>query len=97
MKSKKISIILAFIMIIFLSFSIFFLVQEIDHECSGEDCFICEKVAVCEKTLKEFGTGITIVIVAVAAVYGGVYKFFCSDKNVLKMENLVSLKIEMLS
>jgi len=40
-----------------LLFSGFYLVEEWDHECEGEDCPICECIAQCQSFFREFFGG----------------------------------------
>lgn len=97
MKRKKVAIVLAFLMIVFFAFSVFFIAHEADHECIGEECPICEQIVICEKTLEELGSGIIAITIIIATVFGGVYKLLCFDENRAKKDSLVSLKIEMLN
>ena len=97
MKRKKVATILAVLLIVFFVFSIFFIAHEADHDCTGENCPICEQIVICEKTLEELGSGIITIIIIIATVFGGVYKLLCFDENRAKKDSLVSLKIEMLN
>lgn len=45
----------AFIMVIFLS--LFFIIKEADHDCTGEDCMVCVCIHQAEQTLRNLGTG----------------------------------------
>lgn len=45
----------AFMLVAF--FSIFFIVEEARHDCTGENCPICACIHQAEKTLKQVGAG----------------------------------------
>ena len=45
----------AFVIVAF--FSLFFIVKEAHHDCTGEDCPVCACIHQAEQTLKQIGTG----------------------------------------
>lgn len=60
MYTKKQKILAAFICAVFILvtfFSVFFIVKEADHDCTGEGCPICACIHQAEETLKQLGTG----------------------------------------
>ncbi len=96
MKRKSLAIVLSIVLIVFFVCSILFIAQEADHDCSGEDCPICEEIKVLEKAIEELGTGMIAVIITCAIIFGFVDKLFFNNNNKEKNESLVSLKIEIL-
>ena len=55
-KRRIYSAIAAALVILALIVSVLCLAVESDHECSGEDCYVCRILALCENTIKSFGT-----------------------------------------
>lgn len=97
MKRKKVATILAVLLVIFFAFFVLFITHEADHDCTGEDCYICKQITICEKTIEELGAGIIKVIIVSATIFGCVYKLLFGENNKIKSESLVALKIEMLN
>lgn len=57
-KKKKTIAAITCILFIFVTFaSLFYIVKEADHECTGEDCPICACVHQAQQMLKNLGTG----------------------------------------
>lgn len=52
MKKQCLAIVLALTLIVIFALSLFFIVHEASHDCSGEDCPICEQIAICEKNYR---------------------------------------------
>ncbi len=50
--------IMAIMMLLVVLFSAFYLAAESGHDCSGEDCPICEIIQSCENTLQHMGSGL---------------------------------------
>ena len=97
MKRKNLAIVLAIVMIAFFVCSILFIAHESDHDCSGEDCPICEEISVLEKAIEELGTGVIAVTITCAIIFRFVDKLLFKNKNQEKNESLVSLKVEILN
>ena len=67
LSSKKIiSLLATSIAILVVLFSVFFISENVLHDCSGENCPICEVMLECSETLKLAGAAI---ILAVAAYF----------------------------
>lgn len=57
MKGKRFAAILAAALLSFaLIFSLFFVVSESDHDCSGEHCAICHQLQICQTLLEQLST-----------------------------------------
>ena len=50
---KYISVISAALILLITVISVFYIAEEADHDCHGEDCPICECIHICESTLHE--------------------------------------------
>lgn len=49
-------------------FSVFFVSNEYDHDCSGDECPICQIITVCENFVKNISGGLILAVAALAAV-----------------------------
>ncbi len=49
---KRLAVLLAVLLFAALAFSALFMIAEADHDCIGEDCPVCQQIAVCAKTLE---------------------------------------------
>ena len=65
---KTDSIILAIAFMCVSLFSVIYISHAINHNCSGEDCPICETVAICEQTLRTIGSSLISAIIEVLAL-----------------------------
>ena len=64
-KTKKIFSVAVCILMLFVTFaSLFYIVKEENHHCTGEDCPICANIHQAEQTLRNIGNG-TIMIAAI--------------------------------
>ncbi len=89
-----ISLFLCAVLIIGMLFSSFFIAVEHGHRCHGEDCPICQMVAVCENILDNVSTGLFIYAAVLFTV------LFISNTNLLstcnlKTPTLVSQKVRL--
>ena len=65
-KSNKILSILICITLLFVAAaSLFYLAEEINHSCTGENCPVCANMHQAEQTLKNLGTGVIANVVSV--------------------------------
>ncbi len=97
MRKKKLILIVAIISILFFAFSIFFIGEKSNHECSGIDCEICEEIAICEKGLKEFGLGAITIAIVVLNSFPKLSNEKIKVNSTYKKDSLISLKIELLN
>ena len=51
--SKYLSVFSVALILIITVISVFYIAEEIDHDCHGEECPICECIHICESTLHE--------------------------------------------
>ena len=65
-KSKRITAWIALVAVVFVMlFSVIYISQHADHECTGAECPVCAVMEQCGNNIKNIGT----IIVAVAAVF----------------------------
>ena len=97
MRKEKLFLLATIILILFFAFSIFFICEKSNHECSGINCKICDEIAIYEKGLKEFGLGaITITIVFLNSFLKALNEKI-KINYIYKKESVISLKIELLN
>lgn len=60
--NRSLSCIMAFMMLLVMLFSAFFIVSHTDHDCTGEDCPICACISGCENIL--YGSGDSSILLA---------------------------------
>ena len=53
------------VLIFVLASSSFIVVNEADHECTGDGCPVCVLIQQCENTIKVFGTAVLAVFVSI--------------------------------
>ena len=87
-------LILSVLMLSLMFFSAFYIAEEHDHDCAGEDCPICECIHLCEGILYETQGAKFILISAVVA-----YAFICltghAAEDLFSFDTLVSEKVRM--
>ena len=49
-------------------FATFFIADEYHHDCTGEECPICQTIAECEAFVNQISSGLIIVVAALLAV-----------------------------
>lgn len=96
MQKKKLAILTIVLMTLFFAFAIVFVVFEANHDCSGEDCPICEQIEICQKAFEEFGVCVFASLISFAICFG-VCNFLKRTNFRLIKNNLINSKIEMLT
>lgn len=61
-RQKFLALLLCASIIVTTLFSAFFIIKEKEHDCKGEDCFICACIHQAQQMLKQMGFGIVEVI-----------------------------------
>ena len=59
-KQRISSLVICMVFLFVVCSSLFYIVKETGHHCSGEDCPICANMHQAEQTLKNLGNGATI-------------------------------------
>lgn len=91
---KRFSAVMAFIIALCFVLSVLFVVFEAEHDCSGDDCQICQTVNTClhllDNTTPKPDTAAAVmpVIYALVLVMGALSACLCS-------ENLITLKVKL--
>ena len=93
-RNRIFAFVLAVSMAFVLLFSVFYIAVNSDHDCVGEHCQVCCRIAACENTLKTLSGGAFIVAFAVATVYIliRIIEFFTSS---VIANSLVALKVKL--
>ncbi len=95
-KRKITALILAAVILLAVAASLFIIIHEADHDCSGEDCPVCALIEACTDTIRSVSLLIAVAIIVSSAVlfaFSGIYlqKYFCIPQTP------VSLKIKLLN
>lgn len=94
-KSKKcLAIVIAVTMLFTMLFSGAYIAAEANHHCSGEDCPICEEVALCQNTWKQFSA----TVAETAAVFVFLFALLLSAIQISKKWEsitLITLKVKL--
>lgn len=64
-KRRVMSAVLAALVLVILISSSLFIIEHADHDCTGEDCPICEQICLCTQTLKT----LSLAVIAAAVFY----------------------------
>lgn len=66
MTKKRIltAVLTALVLVVMLSSSLF-IIEHADHDCTGEDCQICQQIYLCTQTLKT----LSLAVIAAAVLY----------------------------
>lgn len=95
--NKILSVIICFIVTYVVFSAPLFIVKNIDHNCTGDDCSICAAIVQCENAVKAIGSaasGKINVISAVAVFLIVIAALILFEK---RSTTLVTLKVELLS
>lgn len=91
---RTITGILSLTMLVFVLFSSFYIVHEVHHDCSGEDCPVCATIRQCENSLNQLCTVLACFIAFILPVFTINAYFLFSSKGFVK-ETLVSRKVRL--
>ncbi|MCR5558154.1 MAG: hypothetical protein K6F75_11430 [Butyrivibrio sp.] len=83
----SISVILCGVLLFGMLFSTFFVSKEFHHDCTGEDCPICEMVAICENFSHQLASG----LIFLAAVIIGLFCLYVAACTVISSKSSFSL------
>ncbi len=91
---RKAAWVLTILFVFVLLFSHLFVIAEADHECSGEDCPICEILAVVSCTIKELAL-IGAVVIVCAVLISAFAKVRNVGENTRSVSSLITLKVKL--
>ncbi len=85
---------MSFLLLAVLLLSVFFMAVEAEHECTGEDCHICEVLEQCFNTVKRLGENVAVTVTfAVSVIFAAVLLLPSTRETV--GSTLVSRKVRM--
>lgn len=91
---KFLPLILSAVMFLLMAFSAFYIAEETVHECSGEECPICECLQICEGILYET-QGARLIIISALIAYALICRIRMTGSTVFPFDTLVSEKVRM--
>ena len=91
---KKAAIALTILFVFVMLFSHIFVIAEADHECSGEDCPICEIIAIVWDTIKGLSLIGSAVVICAALVFGIVKSLYINNEA-QSVSSLITLKVKL--
>ena len=91
---KFLPLILSAVMFLLMAFSAFYIAEESAHECSGEECPICECLQICEGILYET-QGTRLIIISALIAYALICRIGMTGSTVFSFDTLVSEKVRM--
>ncbi|MGN0665513.1 MAG: hypothetical protein ACI4KF_03195 [Huintestinicola sp.] len=93
-KKNAAGILMALSIVFAMIFSFSFIALESGHDCTGEDCPICEAVVHCEEAVQTLGTAETAVFALFTAVYAIVIAV-CRPIQASCVQNPIKLKVKL--
>lgn len=95
-KRRFAAAILAALVIVAVTASLFVVVHEADHDCIGEGCPVCAVVAVCRNTLKTLSGALAAFAAAAASVCFAAILILALNAS-FRSETPISLKVKLLN
>ena len=71
-----------------------YLIKEMDHECSGENCLICETISVAKRIVEGLDVVGPVILIAVFLYFIFIKKILLVSKNI-KVKSPVELKVKL--
>jgi len=95
MKSKKTAaVIITVLFVFFVLFSHIFIIAEADHDCCGENCPVCEIIAVIEDSIKGLSLLSSALIACGALIFVFIKALYSTVKNDF-LSTLITLKVKL--
>ncbi|MCR5652928.1 MAG: hypothetical protein K6F88_03915 [Ruminococcus sp.] len=93
-RNRIIALALAAVILFVMAFSLFVVAAEAGHHCHGEDCPICELIAVCENNIRLMSSVLVFVLLIIALT---LTRAFIDEinKSAYQPLTLVSLKVKL--
>ena len=96
-KTRRITaMVFAAIVLLSMIFSLFIIVSEADHDCTGDSCPVCDVIVSCQDTLKALGASFGTSAIAYALLFF-IAPFSSLSLILLFTETPVSLKVKLLN
>ena len=93
---RKVALILTIAFVFVMLFSQVFVIAEADHDCSGEDCPVCETVAVIGNFFKELSIIGCLAFACAATVFAVIRSLFTRNET-RSVFSLITLKVKLSS
>lgn len=93
-KSRVLAAALTAALLFLLLSSALYIAMEAEHDCTGDDCPICCRLAVCENAMKLLGQAAGLVLFAAAAAVSA-SALPSAAKKAARAVSLVSLKVKL--
>lgn len=74
--------------------SAFFISAEYDHDCTGDECPICQIITVCENFVKNAGTALAVVTALFAVIFAAV-RALVKECDELLVDTLITRKVRL--
>ena len=91
---RYLPLILSAVLFLLMAFSAFYIAEESVHECSGEECPICECLQICEGILYET-QGARLIIISALIAYAFIFSIGTVNGRLCSFDTLVSEKVRM--
>ncbi len=91
---KKAAIALTILFVFVMLFSYVFVITEAEHDCSGEDCPICEIITIVSDTIKGLSLIGSAVVICAAFVFG-IVKLLSFENKTQSVSSLITLKVKL--
>ncbi len=95
-KTRAISVVTAITIIFVLLFSVIYIAAEANHDCIGENCPICEQMAICQQHLQELSGGAALLIIELFAFFP-LYVLSAKPVGFQRLFTLITLKVKLLA
>lgn len=93
-KTKRAAVVLACVLFFAMLFSVLFIAHESQHDCTGTDCSVCQKIEACENAVKNV-LGTAAAASALAAVCFVFADLLLSAPVLCAAQTPVSLKVKL--
>jgi dolichol kinase len=93
-KTKRAAIVFACVLFFAMLLSVLFIAHETNHECIGEDCQVCARLAACENSRKNISGAVTAAAAVAAVCFVFVRTLLCSPV-LCAASSPVSLKVKL--
>ncbi|WP_026669047.1 hypothetical protein [Butyrivibrio sp. AE3006] len=93
-REKGISLIICAVLLLAVLLSSFFVAAELGHDCSGDECPICQMIAQSENFVNQIGTGLIILAAALLVVFS-ISEFHADSFRIFAVPTLVRQKVRL--
>ena len=93
-KKRFLTMLLAAVLGAAVLFSVAYIAEEVNHECTGTGCAVCQQISVCESLLKTVG-GAALAAGAAAMVFSKQHGAVLPCAECAQTNTLISLKVKL--